>query len=70
MIKRLLLGAVFVIVASCLFFSPAFAAYSWVDDNGCSILPTPEAGQRCGAEESNSGQRQHLLRSVPLPRLK
>ena len=34
MAKRLFLFAVFVIIASGLFVSPAFAAYSWVDDNG------------------------------------
>lgn len=34
MTKRLFLVAAFVIIAVSLFLSPAFAAYSWVDDNG------------------------------------
>ncbi len=34
MTKRLFLVAAFVIIALSLFLSPAFAAYSWVDDNG------------------------------------
>jgi hypothetical protein len=34
MTKRLLFAASFVILALSLLFSPAFAAYSWVDDNG------------------------------------
>jgi hypothetical protein len=34
MTKRLFVVAAFVIIALSLFFSPAFAAYSWVDDNG------------------------------------
>ena len=34
MTKRLFLVAAFLIIALSLFLSPAFAAYSWVDDNG------------------------------------
>ena len=34
MTKRLFLAAAFVVITLSLFLSPAFAAYSWVDDNG------------------------------------
>lgn len=55
MIKRLLLGAVFVIVASCLLFSPAFAIYSWVDDTGVlHITDYPKPGKRVEPEKSLS----------------
>ncbi len=68
MTKRLFLGAVFVIAASSLFCSsPAFAAYSWVDDNGVFHItdyPKPVKGVE---EESNSEEESKFATVAPAP---
>ena len=53
MTKRLFLVAAFIIIALSLFLSPAFAAYSWVDDNGVfHITDYPKPVKREEPKES------------------
>ena len=55
MTKRLFFTAAFVILTLSLFFSPAFAAYSWVDDNGeFHITDYPKPVKREEPKESAS----------------
>jgi len=66
MTKKLFLVAAFVIAGLSIFFSPAFAAYSWVDDNGVfHITDYPKPAKREEPKKTTPAPAEVAPPSVP-----